>query len=164
MHLLVLDLSKEPNKQGFGCRVMTGTLKDLLWHSSHPEGRILNGLEFPHPSGCQDPDLQMSSDNIAWVQTTYKPYCKRETQRPFSDLKWGLAATAAAVTYWHADSNGYATYVDVQVGVKWWVVATPKDGGPRFAHSNLYSTFDPQEVNSNLWDVEAVILRPGDRL
>lgn len=145
---------------------MKGTLKDLLWHANEPTGRILNGLEFPHPSGCGDPDVQMSSDDTAWVQTTYKPFCSRETQKPLSDIRWGLAATKGAITYWHLDSNGYGTYIDVQAGTKWWVVATQKDqiDTPSFASNALYLTFDPQEVNSDLWDVEAFLLKPGHRL
>lgn len=161
---MVLDLSKEPNEQGFGSRVKTGTLKDLLWHAQQPAGRILNGLEFPSPIGCSNPDQQLSSDDAAWVQTTFRPFCDRETQKPLSDTRWGLAATGGAISYWHVDSDGYGTYVDVQVGIKWWVVATPKAQGPKFSTKSIYATFDPQEVNSDIWDVQAVLLRPGDRL
>ena len=157
-------MSIEPNQQGFGCRLQTGTLKDLSWHANLSQGRVLNGLEFPHPSGCRDPDVEPSTDDIAWVMTTYKPFCSREVQKPLSDTRWGLAATAGAVTYWHVDSNGYGTYVDVQVGLKWWVVASPKDDGPSFSESTLYNEFDPQDVNSDLWDIQAVVLEPGDRL
>ena len=28
--------------------------------------------------------------------TTYKPFCSREVQKPLSDTRWGLAATAGA--------------------------------------------------------------------
>lgn len=162
----MLDLSKEPtNEEGFGCRVKTGTLKDLMWHANHPQGKILNGLEFPDPIGCRNPDLQLSSDDVAWVQTTFmRPFCDRQAQKPLSDTRWGLAATAGAITYWHVDSNGYGTYVDVQVGVKWWVVATPRANGPHFANKSLYGKFNPQEVNSTIWDVKGVLLTPGDRL
>ncbi|KAK2464090.1 hypothetical protein APHAL10511_003892 [Amanita phalloides] len=96
-----------------------------------------------------------------------KPYCRKDSndsERPNYDIRWGLAATAGAISYWHVDANGFGTYIDVQTGKKWWVIAREKRGEQSFASKNQYSTFDPQEINSNLWEVHAVMLSPGDRL
>lgn len=143
-----------------------GTLEDLYWHSLLPNGRILNALEFPGPGNAKNPDVQLSSDTVAWDQTQeLKPFCKKATsEKPLSDIRWGLAATAGAITNWHIDTNGFCTYIDVQEGAKWWVVAQERKEGPSFASTNLYTKFDPQEVNLNLWEVHAVYLTPGDRL
>ena len=40
--------------------------------------------------------MELSTDDIAWVMTTYKPFCSREVQKPLSDTRWGLAATAGS--------------------------------------------------------------------
>lgn len=161
---MVIDLSIEPDEDGFSCRVQTATLKDLYWHSLSENGKILNGLEFPCPAGCMEPDVQMSSDGIAWSNTTAKRLCNKPTQKPLTEIRWGLAGTAGAISRWHIDSNGFGTYVDVQTGQKWWVVASPKTDGRTFASRDFYNSFDPQRVNSHLWDVTAVLLKPGDRL
>lgn len=138
-------------------------MEDLHWHAHQPNGRILNALEFPDPSGGRDPDLQLSTDTVAWVQTRHRPLCQ-DTEKPLKEIRWALAATAHAQTYWHLDANGFGTYIDVQTGAKWWVVAKEKEDGPAFGSTMLYRDFDPQEVNSKLWEVHAVILQPGDRL
>jgi hypothetical protein len=111
-----------------------------------------------------EPDVQMSSDAIAWSNTTAKRLCNKPTQKPLTEIRWGLAGTAGAISHWHIDSNGFGTYIDVQTGLKWWVVAIPKMNGPRFENRDFYTSFDPQSVNSDLWDVGAVLLKPGDRL
>ncbi|KAK2459345.1 hypothetical protein APHAL10511_008638 [Amanita phalloides] len=160
----IQDLSIEPDEDGLACRVKTGTLRSMFLHAKHPQGRILNGLEFPYPSGCKEPDLQLSSDTVAWVHTMQRPLCKRESEKPMNDIRWGLAATAGAITNWHIDSNGFGTYVDVQTGKKWWVIAREKKRGLAFANRRMYAHFDPQDVNLNLWEVHAVMLSPGDRL
>ncbi|KAF8324811.1 hypothetical protein F5887DRAFT_926536 [Amanita rubescens] len=159
-----IDLSIEPDANGFGCRVQTATLNDLHWHSLNKNGKILNGLEFPCPAGYMEPDVQISSDAIAWSSTTAKRLCTKPTQKPLTEIRWGLAGTAGAISRWHIDSNGLGTYIDVQTGCKWWVVASPKKDGPKPANRDFYTTFDPEAVNSHLWDVSAVILEPGDRL
>lgn len=66
-HSLPVDLSVEPTKEGFGCRLKTGTLKDLLLHANMSQGRVLNGLEFLNLCGCRDPDLPLATNDIAWV-------------------------------------------------------------------------------------------------
>ena len=105
----------------------------------------------------------MSTDTVAWLQTIDKPLCKF-IQKPITEIRWGLAATAGAISYWHMDTNGFATYIDVQVGKKLWVVAHPKQDGPSFGSRDFYCAFDCEKVNEDLWDVYAVLLKPGQRL
>lgn len=138
----------------------------MYWHANQHKGRILNGLEFPDPTGCREPDFQLSTDTVAWGQTRDQPLCKADRHKPLNDIRWGLAATAHAISYWHVDANGYGTYVDVQEGAKWWVVGKQKEDGlgPSFASKMLYQEFDPQEANDDLWEVHATHLVPGDRL
>jgi hypothetical protein len=106
----------------------------------------------------------MSTDTVAWSHTFNMPLCKKHQQKPITDIRWGLAATAGAISYWHLDTNGFATYIDVQVGKKWWVVAHPKEDGPSFASRDFYSNFDCESINKDLWDVHAIMLEPGQRL
>ena len=157
-------MSIEPDASGFLSRVQIGTLADLYWHSLLPNGRIINALEFPEPGDAKNPDIELSSDTVAWDQTKEKPFCKKNMEKPLTDIRWGLAATAGAVTNWHLDTNGFCTYIDVQEGAKWWVVAQERKGGPSFASRDLYNKFNPQDANLDLWEVHAIYLTPGDRL
>ena len=163
--LICSDSSVDPNTpNGFNARLKTGSLKDLHWHAQCPGGRILNCLELPNSTGCSEPHHAISTDTVAWSHTIGKPLCKKHLQKPVTDIRWGLAATAGAISYWHLDTNGFATYIDVKVGQKWWVVAEPKEGGPSFGSKDFYSQFDCEKVNEELWDVYAVLLKPGQRL
>ena len=140
-----------------------GTLKDVLHHANLPDGRILNGLGFPTPNGCEEPDECLSSDTVASIQTMHLPLCRKYGEIPRKDIRSGLAATKGAITNWHIDNNGFGTYVQVQTGKKWWVVAKEKEENP-FSGKRIYSEFDPQVANSHLWEVHAIMLAPGDRL
>jgi hypothetical protein len=160
----VLDLSIEPDAAGLLCRVQMGTLADVHWHAMHPKGRILNALEFPEPGDARHPHIEVSSDTVAWDQTRGRPFCKKVVDKPHGETRWALLATAHACTNWHVDTNGFGTYIDVEVGGKWWVVAHEKKDGPFFASKEFYNAFDSQEHNLDLWDVHSVYLSPGDRL
>lgn len=60
-------------------------------HSLLPNGIILNALEFPEPCDAKNPDTELSSDTVAWDQTKGKPFCKKTTEKPLSDIRQGLA-------------------------------------------------------------------------
>ena len=66
----------------------------------------------------------------------------------------------------HLDSDGTATFVDVKVGKKWWILLKPHLDGELdpSAHVDLYlNDFDPA-IAVKTWEAEAVLLTPGTRL
>jgi hypothetical protein len=80
-----------------------------------------------------------------------------------------LAATSGALHWIHIDSDGFATYIDVQTGGKLWIIARPKlssgKGYNDFSQLNLFlDGFDISDPCDDKWDLEAVFLRKGTRL
>lgn len=84
---------------------------------------------------------------------------------PTEDVRWCLAATEGAHHYFHMDSRGDGTFIDLVKGEKVWVIVQPKVGKKRtsvklWTKENLdVTSLDPSE-----WDVEAVLLTEGTRL
>jgi len=87
-----------------------------------------------------------------------------------------LAATTGALHWWHIDSDGFGTYIDVKTGLKWWIVAKPKktisfQGSSHYDFSEFASTdlftqseYEVEAPSTSIWDLEAVLLSPGTRL
>lgn len=74
---------------------------------------------------------------------------------------WGTAATKNALSWFHADDEGYSTAVSVQAGSKWWVLARLKKDHARWDEMSSFDTFwkwDVKDIDLNRWDVEAVHL------
>ncbi|KIL56682.1 hypothetical protein M378DRAFT_181893 [Amanita muscaria Koide BX008] len=71
--------------------------------------------------------------------------------------RWSLCATKGAYHHIHCDCDGFGTYVSPQSGVKLWMVAIPKPD-TTFSWINM-----PLEnpMMDDLWDREAVLLKPG---
>ncbi|KAF8810817.1 hypothetical protein BYT27DRAFT_7016126, partial [Phlegmacium glaucopus] len=80
--------------------------------------------------------------------------------------RWGLAAMSGAISWWHVDSNGFGSYIDVKAGVKWWIVAQRWDGHESFSEVMKFfdSSYEVEEPNDEDWDLEAVMLHPRTRL
>ncbi|KAF8337752.1 hypothetical protein F5887DRAFT_920321 [Amanita rubescens] len=99
------------------------TLQDLSIEPDTPKG--FNGrVKDLQISKWENPKL-LEATQFHWVHGLVLHSCKKHQQKPIT--------TAGAISYWHLDTNGFATYIDVQVGKKWWVVANSKEGGPSFA-------------------------------
>jgi hypothetical protein len=127
-------------------------------------GKILNALQFPMPEEGLG-HHRFSSDSIAWRATKGRRDSTDGDFPPLADIRWGLAATKGAVHWWHIDSDGFATFIDVITGYKWWIVAREKNAAPRFGNVNLFSdNYELEEPNNDLWHVEAILLEPGTRL
>jgi hypothetical protein len=78
--------------------------------------------------------------------------------------RWGLATTEGAFHLWHTNCNGFGTYIDTQVGCKWWVVAQPKQCF-NFSDTLFFSKrFHLSATNKELCDIEAVLLPAGSHL
>lgn len=172
------DQSRGLDKSGisYSGRVLQGTLQQLLDCSRMERGgggKILNALQFPMPEeglGFHP----FSTDSVAWRGTKGWPDCNDQALPPAADIRWGLAATTGALHWWHIDSDGFGTYIDVKAGKKWWVVAKPKGRLPDqvgcdfsdFAHIDLFteSHYEVEDPCLTLWDLEAILLTPGTRL
>jgi hypothetical protein len=117
---------------------------------------------------------RFSSDSTAWRATKGRGGSTDGDFPPLADIRWGLAATKGAIHWWHIDSDGFATFIDVITGYKWWIVARErdsyvasgqKDATPRFGNVNLFlDSYQLEEPNDDLWNIEAILLEPGTRL
>ena len=159
---VVADLSKE-NEFKTSSLHKQGTLQDLL-DCHRGDFKIVNGLDFPMPS-APHPPTSMASDLAAFIATLDLPFCGRNVAFPVMSTRWGLAATTGAFHLWHTDCNGFGTYIDTQVGFKWWVVGRPKEPSD-FSDIALFTSgkFQLNGPNGDLWSLEAVLLVPGSRL
>jgi hypothetical protein len=113
--------------------------------------------------------LKFSTDSAAWRATKGTKGCSQEETPPLASIRWGLAATAGALSWIHLDSNGFNTYVDVKAGYKWWIVLRRKGEVYYFESISEVDAFfdgnyDVDKPNDGKWDLEAVLLPPGTRL
>jgi hypothetical protein len=145
-----------------------GTPCDLL--RSHRDdkdmGKILNTLEFPmaYPPSDNIPPVGLDSDVEAFRNTAGMRYCRPSEAFPFSSIRWGLAATANAYHTFHLDCDGFATYVKVQTGVKWWIVACPKEG-VSLADTTLFTgDYHIDKTDARRFNYKAILLEPGMQL
>jgi hypothetical protein len=129
-------------------------------------GKILNALEFPmsYPPPENAPPVGLDSDVEAFRNTAGMRYCRTNEAFPFSSMRWGLAATANAYHTFHLDCDGFATYVKVQTGAKWWIVACPKEG-VSLADTTLFtSDYRIDKTDMKRYNYEAILLGPGMEL
>lgn len=157
----VVDLSQSNDFKTESLHVQ-GTLQDLL-ECQNDELKIVNALDFPLASASHPPTA-ITSDLAAFIGTLDMPFCGRDVPFPVMSCRWGLAATSGAFHLWHVDCNGFGTYIDTQVGYKWWVIARPKQPSDFSGTSLFTQEFELNEANEELWDLEAVLLVPGSRL
>lgn len=115
-------------------------------------------VSAPHPP------TSIASDLAVFLATVDLPFCGRTVPFPAMACRWGLAATEGAFHLWHTNCNGFGTYIDTQVGYKWWVVAQPKEPFDFSDISFFSKKFDFSAANDDLCDIEAVLLPPGSRL
>lgn len=151
-------------------RHVAGTLNDFLTAAGNKNGKALNGLDFPI-SFEYEQDLPFASDKIAWHHAHGKPFCKDDC--PTSSIRWALCATSGAYHRSHCDCHGHGTYISPQSGVKIWFVAVPKrkPSSDQLLDSRLFDDFGNVDLftqnyslddpNTDLWDWEVVVLKPG---
>ncbi|KAJ3500229.1 hypothetical protein NLJ89_g9887 [Agrocybe chaxingu] len=151
--------------QNQNLRLRDGTVAQLLEASFLPSGKILNALEFPlseSPSGSMFQPF--STDMAAWRATKGLVGAWSESQIPVSDIRWALAALQWAMSFWHIDSDGFCTFVDVLCGQKWWMIGVPPEGIAELRTMFLRPGFDPQKINEKIWKIEGILLPRGSRL
>lgn len=101
----------------------------------------------------------ISTDSEAWNSTKGMSNCPADQTPPTGDLRWGLAATAGALSWWHIDSNGYGTYLDPKAGSKLIIMARrffEEFSLESFSHIDLYlGKWRLDEPHEDRWDLEA---------
>lgn len=116
------------------------------------------------PLRGRPPPETLATDRLAFTETYNDPQCAaRADPFPAPHMYWGLAATKHAFHLIHIDTGGFCTKIAPQAGDKYWVLARPKDGkSGMFSRTDLYvgSSFELDDVNLDLWDMEAVLLTP----
>ncbi|KAH6871656.1 hypothetical protein BKA70DRAFT_1450930 [Coprinopsis sp. MPI-PUGE-AT-0042] len=144
------------------------TLQEMLEYSQLPllQRPIVNALTFPMPPGLRpEQKFPFSSEHIAWLRTLGNHFCF--APYPTSDTRWSLVAFNGALHYFHIDSDGFGTWVEVKHGKKLWVIARPKDESiPSFDNVDGFLKIfgDGSSPNTDYWTIEAVVLGPETRL
>ncbi len=119
----------------------------------------MNALEFPQEHAGWEPTAKFSSDRVAWAATTGL-HDKEGELYPIRDMVWGLGCTAGAYTWWHIDSNGLLTRIEVKCGHKIWIFIFDQNG--HFLQTCAFEDFEMDEAGQ--YRIEAVLLQPGTRL
>ena len=144
-----------------------GTIQDLIDNAESPKGKVLNALHFPLRHEAYRPTT-WASDAHAFLRTTGRIQIDDDHTWSVGYFRWGLAATSGAYHGFHLDCNGLGTFVSPTTGSKLWIVATPKSGDNRtnFEDIGLYlnEDFDVHNYHKDLFNLEAIILKPGDTL
>jgi hypothetical protein len=164
--VLYVDHSIRASGGGIPATV-TGHAQDLL-DNAKPDGKILNALDLPMWRDSQWDRHSYATDMVAWDHLQGEVYSGTGTSPyPTGHMRWGLAATAHAVTMLHIDSDGFATFIQVKVGKKLWAVYRPSPTLP-LSETNTFLLSDHFQLDrippKAQFGLEAVVLRPGDLL
>jgi hypothetical protein len=135
-------------------QLITASSDQLLEASATDAGKILNALEFPMGTAPVSPTPRFSTDLVAWESTS------RGIPPPIGDIRWGLAATPGARSWFHIDSNGFNTFIDVKCGLKVWMCIHDKNG--QFLSIDAFKDFELDDAVN--YRIEAILLTPGTRL
>lgn len=145
----------DPESEDAGnSQIRTATSEQLLEASASDAGKILNALEFPMGTAPVSPTPKFSTDLVAWEITG------RGIPPPIGAIRWGLAATGGAQTWFHMDSNGFNTFIDVKCGYKAWLSIYDKYG--HFQLIDAFKDFVLDEPGN--FQIEVILLTPGTRL
>lgn len=124
-----------------------------------PLSGILEGMAY----------FPFSTDVHAWQDTENRSYCLPANPFPVESVRWGSASTKGSITGWKLAPHGFGHYIDVKVGSLLLIIAksrpNDREAGKRFTDINLFANnFRPDKPNTDLWDLEAVVLMPGTRM
>jgi len=108
-----------PAEDDHSQRVVHGTIRQLLDASRDPHGKVLNALSIPFFTTRHE-DLDFAADQAAWKSTMGTAGCDTLELPPTTHIRWGLAGLKGAISFWHLDSDGLGTFIDVRAGEKLW--------------------------------------------
>lgn len=151
------DLSIRPGeKEVSEGRLTTAKTADFLAAARQRDGKILNALEFPMVLASLNPPPPFSTDLLACRVVDYNG----SIGIPTGDIRWGLAATAGAYTWFHLDCMGLGAAFEPQCGKK--VLGVINDAQRNFDYVDVFKNFELDEANG--CQLEVVLLMPGTRL
>ncbi|KAG1899874.1 uncharacterized protein F5891DRAFT_1189346 [Suillus fuscotomentosus] len=142
--------------------------------------QFINGINDPSKIQCIS-DMPLSQMGLpqefqlldhglvyGWNQTTVDcPVCSGKVHPDnFTVKSWALLHQAGFITYPHHDADGAVTFVQVQTGIKFWIVFTTKEKLSRTALLKAQMLFADwqkhhREIEST-WHGEVITLLPGD--
>ncbi|KAF6745776.1 hypothetical protein DFP72DRAFT_1076921 [Ephemerocybe angulata] len=158
------DQSVPVTDDNFTVRARTAIVEDLLecHHLPWERKKSMNALSFPNPDAGITA-TPYASDVRAVQRTRLDAGCT--SSLPISDIRWGLAATEGAHSYWHIDTQGEGTSLRVSWGQKGWVAAEPKEKNG-IASTTFWTNpkLDVMKISLEGMTVEGVILNAGDLL
>ncbi|KAF9049143.1 hypothetical protein BJ165DRAFT_1464582 [Panaeolus papilionaceus] len=158
------DHSVQCRPTSLGKRLRSGTLEQVLQCATMENGKILNALDLPMPTATLE-ETCFTTDLVSWRLTMGELNCPRGEEYPTSKFRWALVTTKGGLHWVHLDNDGFATFIHVRTGAKWWIIATPKKGhedAAEFAH--LEKDYDASLPRPDLWDYEAVLLTENTML
>jgi hypothetical protein len=100
------------------------------------------------------PAPKFSTDLLAWASTATRD------APPVGDIRFGLAATPGARTWFHLDCMGFLTFFITMCGLKIWIGIRDEDG--RFMEMDAFKDFELDDAHGYL--IEAIALTPGTTL
>ena len=131
----------------------------------NPDGKILNGLDFPMWDDSPRDRSSTAVDVVAFDYMRGKPHCGG-LPYPTGHMSWGLAGTANTVTFVHIDCDGFSTFIRVMCGKKVWAIYREDPELPLSSiNVFLHKKFRLDDlVDGAKYGFEAIVLRPGDLL
>jgi len=135
-------------------QLITATTDQLVKAAATDTGKILNALQFPMPLAPVSPTPKFSTDLLAWAITG------TESPPPIGHIRWGLAATGGARTWFHLDSNGFNTFIMVLCGFKAWICIRDQFG--QFVSIDAFKDFELDDASG--YQIEIILLTPGTHL
>ncbi|KAF9040950.1 hypothetical protein BJ165DRAFT_1550248 [Panaeolus papilionaceus] len=147
--------------RSLGKHLRSGTLAQVLECASMENGKILNALDLLMPTALLE-ESSFMTDLVSWRLAMGELNCPRGKEYPISKLRWALVTTKGGTHWVHIDNDGFATFIHVRTGAKWWIIATPKEGFEdvaEFAH--LEKRYDASLPCPDMWNYEAVLLTEG---
>jgi len=140
----------DPHEAGTS-QLITATSDQLLKAAASESGKILNALQFPMNLASLTPTPKFSTDLLAWASTA------TAVPPPIGDIRFGLAATPGARSWFHIDCMGFLTFIMTMCGLKIWICIRDKDG--KFVKIDSFKDFELDDVQG--YKVEAILLTPG---
>lgn len=143
-----------------------GTLQSLLDHVRSKSTVAHNVLDLPMgkspvPEPTMFQHIATDAHSGPYVKALTKPKDLRNT------TKWGTGSTEGALSWAHVDDYGFGTYVGVQAGGKWWVLAERLQQDrhrDEMGDISVFNGWRVRNIDPKLWTLEAVYLQPGSVL
>lgn len=134
--------------------------KTLLAHVQTESAAALNALDLPlgHANVPVPPKFHDLASEAYCANSARELVHVKDLSESTS---WATAATTNALSWCHADDEGFGTSVYVQAGHKIWVVARRRDrvaGRDEMADVRVFDGWSVDTLDPKIWEVEAVYL------